>query len=333
MSSIIVTAGKNDYFIACLDSLAKQSYYPIEIIIIDNSLNYDVNGRIKKVCPLAKVYFSPRNLFYCEALNKGISLSNGIFVLCLNDDVVLDKNFVSAAVRGFYIDERVGMVSGKIMRTDKKTIDSTGLFLSRWRTAKERGYGLRDAGRFEKEEYVFGVNGAVAFYRKRMLEKIKINSEYFDSDFCIFYEDLDIAWRARNFGWQAYYIPQAIAYHARGGTARGKKGIGKSFARRYLDDDLCADLIKNRWLAIIKNETWLGFLSFWPFIVLYDCAAAAYLIFFRPKVMKKLIAGILKYARSALNKRKLLSRYHYCNSSVLRSACRSHCEPRRGAAI
>ena len=91
---------------------------------------------------------------------------------------------------------------------------------------------------------------------------------------------------------------------------RGDAGIGKRFARHYLDDGWCADLIKNRWLAIIKNETLAGFLSFWPFIILYDCAMGVYLIFFRPQVVKKLIAGILKYSPSALDKRRLLNRHH-----------------------
>ena len=108
------------------------------------------------------------------------------------------------------------MVSAKVLRADGKTIDSTGLFLSVWRTAGERGHGLIDTGRFEREEYIFGVNGAVAFYRRQMLEEIKIGQEYFDPDFHIFYEDLDMAWRAQRAGWRGYYIPQAIAYHARG---------------------------------------------------------------------------------------------------------------------
>jgi len=78
-----------------------------------------------------------KNLFYCEALNKEIKMSKGNFTLCLNDDVVLDKGFITEAIRGFLLDPKIGMVSGKILRSDGKTIDSTGLFLSLWRTTKE----------------------------------------------------------------------------------------------------------------------------------------------------------------------------------------------------
>ncbi len=315
VSIIIVTRGLKNYLRSCLDSALKQTEFSCEIIVIDNSLEPDFGRGIEKDYPGVKLYPSAENLFYCQALNKGISLSAGDFILCLNDDVVLDEDFLKQALRGFSLDSKIGMVSGKILRADGKTIDSTGLFLSIWRTAKERGYGLPDTGRFEQEEYIFGVNGAVAFYRRKMLDELRINAEYFDPDFHIFYEDLDIAWRAQRAGWKAYYIPQAIAYHARGATVRAAMGIGKRFARHYLDDGLCADLIKNRWLAIIKNETWAGFLSFWPFIVLYDYVMGVYLIFFRPQTLKKLIAGILRYLRSALGKRRLLSRYAFSENS------------------
>ena len=309
VSLVIVTRGLKNYLRLCLDSVLRQTYSSYEIIVIDNSLEPDFGRGIEKDYPGVKLYPSAENLFYCQALNKGISLSSGDFILCLNDDVVLDKDFLKEALRGFVRDSAIGMVGGKILRSDGKTIDSTGLFLSIWRTAKERGHGLPDSGRFEQEEYIFGVNGAVAFYRRKMLDELRIGADYFDSDFHIFYEDLDIAWRAQRAGWNGYYVPQAIAYHSRGATVRRDDGIGKRFARHYLDDGLCADLIKNRWLAIIKNETWPGLLSSLPFVVLYDCAASVYLLFFRPKALKKMVSGVLRCAPSALGKRRLLFRH------------------------
>lgn len=307
VSIIIVTAGVKDYLWPSLDSIKKQTHPYFEIIVIDNSLNPDFDRQIKERGPAIKLYSSQKNLFYCEALNKGIQMSEEDFVLCLNDDVILEKRFIEEALRAFNVDGRIGMVSGKILRADGTRIDSTGLFLSCWRTAKERGYGLEDRGQFEKEEYVFGVNGAVAFYRRAMLEDIKIDSEYFDSDYRIFYEDLDIAWRAWNFGWKAYYVPSAIAYHTRGATVRlSPNSIGKPLARRYLNNDLHFDLIKNRYLTIIKNESWLNFLLHIPFIFSYDILTLSYILIFRPILIKRFILNF-KIIKSAFRKR-ILSR-------------------------
>ncbi len=307
VSIVIVTKGTKSYFQALIDSIKKQAYGNFEIIVIDNSVNIDFSRYIKESYSDITVYTGSKNLFYCEALNKGISLSKGKFILCLNDDVILEKNFIKEALRGFDISRKIGMISGKILRADGKTIDSTGLFLSFMRTAEERGYGRKDTGKFEEEEYIFGVNGAVAFYRKEMLETIKIGSEYFDQDFHIFYEDLDIAWRAQNFGWQGYYIPQAVAYHIRGGTVRSNNGINKRYARHYLNDELTIDLIKNRYLAIVKNDNLMSLLFHFPIIISYDLLTYAYLIIFRLSLLKK-IFGLHVLIKAAFEKRHILNK-------------------------
>jgi len=175
--------------------------------------------------------------------------------------------------------------------------------LSIWRTAKERGYGHKDRGQFEKEESVFGVNGAVAFYRRDMLDDIVQNGDYFDRDFRIFYEDLDVAWRASRRGWKGYYVPAAIAYHVRGGTVRSSRGTGKPYARRYLSHTLHADLIKNRYLVLIKNESAGSFLLHLPGLIFYDFIMWSYILLFRPCLIKTFLLN-LKYLKSALRNRR-----------------------------
>ena len=306
-SVVIVAAGKSGYLEYCLESLKNQTYKNFEVIVIDNSLNPNFNQYITRRYKQVKLFPQQQNLFYAGGLNKGIDMAQGEFILCLNDDVILEEQFIERALGGFYIDNLVGMVGGKVLRFDKKTIDSAGLFLTGFRTAKEMGYGTKDRNRFDSEGYIFGVTGAVAFFRRKMLEDVKIDSDYFDSDFRMFYEDLDIAWRARLFGWKAYYIPGAVAYHARGASARGNCGINKRFARRYLNDALYLDLIKNRHLSIIKNESFLGFLLHLPFIFIYDLLSYFSVLLTRPQLFKKL-AQNLRYANGAFKKRKILRR-------------------------
>jgi GT2 family glycosyltransferase len=296
VSVVIVTAGVKNYLKPCLDSLLKQACQPGEIIVVDNSLKPELAQEIHKLYPAVKIYSSSENLFYSSSLNKGLSLARGEFILCLNDDVILDKDFIQQARRGFLVNDRIGLVSGKILRANAKIIDSTGLFLSAWRTAKERGYGRQDCGQFEAPEFIFGVNGAVAFYRKKMLEAIKDQYGYFDKRFKMFYEDLDVSWRANKKGWQAYYVPTAIAYHVRGGSFRPDTGVDKPIARRYLNGQLHYELIKNRYLVILKNEDFLSFLLHLVPVLAYDLLVCSYLLIFQLGcLMKKfLIAGKTK---------------------------------------
>ncbi|HTZ11009.1 MAG TPA: glycosyltransferase [Candidatus Margulisiibacteriota bacterium] len=303
VSVIIVSAGRKNFLKDCLDSVLIQSSLPSEIIVIDNSARPGFAAEISAAYPAVKVYTGQENLFYCQALNKGIASSKGEFLLCLNDDVILDKEFIIQALKGFFLDPAVGMCSGKIMRRQKGIIDSTGLFLTLWLSAGERGYGLTDCGQFQKPGYIFGVNGAVAFYRRKMLDDIREGEDYFDPDFHIFYEDLDIAWRAKRLGWRGYYLPDALAFHLRGGTVRREEGIGKPYARRFLNETLHLDLIRNRYSTIIKNESFPGFCLHLPAIVLYDLIQWCYLLVSRPKIAKLFFLN-LGFISTAFKKRR-----------------------------
>jgi len=286
VSVIIVTIGKKAYLKNCLDSLLKQIHLPAEIIVIDNSLKPALGQEIKQIYPFVKICSGVSNLFYAVALNKGISMSNNEFILCLNDDVVLDKEFIQQGLKVFSMNSKIGAVSGKILRSDGEIIDSSGLFLSIWRTAKERGYGQPDRGQFDKAGFVFGVNGAVAFYRKKMLTALEDKYGYFDSRFKMFYEDLDLAWRAKKKGWLTYYFPAAIAYHVRGGSLRPDAGINQPLARKYLDNQLHCCLIRNRYLTILKNETFLGVIAHFFPILIYDLCVWSYCLIFSPRVVR-----------------------------------------------
>ncbi len=116
------------------------------------------------------------------------------------------------------------MVSPKILRMDKKTIDSTGIILTKARRFYNRGAGETDSGQYDGKREIFGPCAAAALYKKEMLEQIKIRDnscairdnscpEYFDNDFFFLVEDVDLVWRANLSGWEGYFVPQARCYH------------------------------------------------------------------------------------------------------------------------
>jgi len=288
VSVIIVTAGVENYILSCLESLSKQTYPLTEVIIIDNGLGQELKSRVLRESPQVKIYPGPGALSYSASLNRGIAQGRGDYILCLNDDVRLSPEFILNGRQGFSLDDKIGIISGKILRFNDKLIDSAGLTLSPWLTARERGYGRLDEGQFENAGYVFGATGAVAFYRRSMLEKIKSGQDYFDPDYGLFYEDLDIAWRANNAGWKGYYLPSAVAYHLRGGTVRiEKRGIDKRCARLYLNDDLYFNLVRNRYLTIAKNVKFTDLLLRLPLTAIYELAAWSLIIFSRPRLLSR----------------------------------------------
>ncbi|MDP3143743.1 MAG: glycosyltransferase family 2 protein [Candidatus Omnitrophota bacterium] len=291
MISIVIATHNNLLGLKqCLQSLSNQSYANREIIVVFNHSPGALMDEARNCSPEVKRVVNKENLLFCKAYNQGIVQSRGEFVLCLNDDVFLEPNFIEELIRTAELDDKIGMASGKILRIDRKTIDSTGLFLGKSRKPVERGFNQQDNGQYDKEGYVFGVSGCAAFYRRLMLEDIKNEQGYFDERYGMFYEDLDVAWRANKKGWKGYYTPWAVAYHQRGASSQtnAATGILKRYNFARLPDQLKVRLIHNRHLTINKNDSRIGFLLHLPFILAYELKLYLYLIFFAPQVLMRL---------------------------------------------
>ncbi len=91
---------------------------------------------------------------------------------------------------------------------------------------------------------MFGATAAAALYRRAMIDDISLDGEFFDSDFFVYREDADVAWRAQLMGWKCLYAPYARGYHVR------KVLPGN---RRALPPEINMHSVKNRFLMRIKN--------------------------------------------------------------------------------
>lgn len=302
VSVLIVTWNSEAFIEECLLSVLEQSYPNIETIVVDNRSLDSTVRIIKDKFPRVHLLENEENRGYCHGNNQGLKKSSGDYVLFLNSDVVLENDYIEKALSGFRKGERIGMVSGKIFRFDRTTIDSTGQFLARSRKTIERGYGRKDDGFFDREGNVFSVCGAAAFYRKRMIEDISYeNGELFDEDFFSFHEDIDLGWRANLMGWRGYYIPEAVAYHFRGGTG-SRSGEARSHQIRGRPTLLKYHIFKNRYLSIIKNDTLSSYVFNFPFIAARDAALFFYFLGTSPAVFWLLLKN-RRLFRQAFKKR------------------------------
>lgn len=308
VSIIIVNHNRRDFLVNCLNSLKNQTYPTIEIILIDDCSTDDSVNVIKKEYPEVNLIINDREKLLCVSQNIGINESRGDYILFLENDVILGKNYIEELIKFLDFDEKIAMAVGKILKTDRQTIDSTGLFLGESRKPIEKGFNQIDKGQFEKPGNVFGVGQIAGLFRRSSLEDLKLDKEYIDETYGIFYEDLDLSWRANRFGWRAYYNPKAVAYHVRGATAKSQNPPLK-FLRKYyfpqLSEELQFHFIKNRYMTIIKNDTIKDFILCLPNIFFYDFKLWGYVLLFRPSLVLRL-PQILKYLKIALVKRKAI---------------------------
>jgi GT2 family glycosyltransferase len=243
----IVTWNSASVLARCLDAVRAQTHMPLELLVGDNASTDGTRAMVTaRTRPEERVEFE-RNLGFSAAHNRLIARSRGEYYLALNPDVVLDDAFVAILAATLAASPRAGAASGKLLRADDRgVLDSTGIVMHRSQRHFDRGAGERDAGQFDREEPVFGVSGAAAFYRRAMLEETKVGDEYFDEDFFAYREDADLAWRAQLMGWDCLYVPAARAEHVRRVTPERRASLPPEI-NRYS--------VRNRFLLRLKNQT------------------------------------------------------------------------------
>lgn len=284
VSVVIPSWSRSERLERCLDALRAQSLRPLDILVVGDGRG--AADGLAGPWPSARVVRCSQPISFCRAANCGIAASRGEWVLLLNDDVVLAPRFIERLLNGIPADHRIGMACGKLLAEDGRTIDSTGQFVSRARTARERGYRSLDVGQFSEPGYVFSVPGAAALYRRRMLEAIAVGTQYFDERLGMYLEDLDLGWRAQRAGWRGYYVPDALARHMRGGTAKTRAPRWPWLRRYYLPQlspKLQARYIMNRYAVIAKHDSWLRVLRDLPWIAWYELRLWTYLVCFERK--------------------------------------------------
>jgi len=319
-SAVIINYNCKEFLPKCIDSVINQEYKLYEIIVIDNFSSDGSIEFIKEKYQNLKIYIMDENIGFCKAANIGIRNSKGDYILLLNSDVILDKNFTKELVERINVlKENVGIISGKILRlNNENVIDSTGQFISKFLKPKERGYGEIDKNEF-KEGFIFSSCGAVSLYKRKMLEDIKINDEYFDEDFFMFYEDFDLGWRANLYGWKSYFEPAAIAYHYRGGSNPINKDKFLSQKFQFVNKPLFIRkrILLNRYLVLLKNCSLGIFLLHLPYFLIYEFLFWIYIIIFDIKVGFYII-NIFKLRKKILQKRKVIFSRKNIGDEVIR---------------
>jgi len=214
ISAIILTLNSMGFIESCLDSVFKQDSTEVEIIIVDNASKDNTIDFIKENYPKINLIVNKENLGAAKARNQGIERARGEWILTLDCDIILEKDFISKILNiTKNLSPKVGMIQPKILKSNRKTIFSTGISLSFLKRFYDIGKDIKDLGQFNKPKYVFGVCSASAPYSRKMLEEIKESTGYFDERFFFLVEDVDLAWRAQRKGWKALYYPEAISYH------------------------------------------------------------------------------------------------------------------------
>lgn len=312
----IVTFNSEKDILACLNDIYSQTYPIQQVIIIDNN-SQDRTLQVIKDMKHLHIIKNEINNGFAGGHNQGIQSTKSDYVLVLNPDVRLHKDYIKNIVNYMVSDGNIGMATGKLYRNiEKRILDSTGISIKKNRRAFDRGSGEIDINQYDSLQDVFGVSGAAAVYRREMIEHVSIDKQFFDETFFAYKEDVDVSWRAQLIGWKSAFVPNAIGEHERGWQDEKKRDEISLFIRKksYI----------NRYYYLLKNDQFAYFIFHLPIILSYEIPSFLYALIKEPKLLGAWKSFKLEY-KSMLNKRKVAMEKKIVENSEIYSYFRGIC--------
>ena len=240
-SIIIATFNRHDILGATLASVLKQDYEQYELIVIDQStLSYAGVHRFAadSAVPFQYLHRPVPNL--PKARNTGIEMAEGDIVIFIDDDVLLDANYIAHHAR-HYLDPTVGGVTGLVLSLDAANADPI---------AQAKTHRCLRRPTLDQPVDVRWLSGCSMSYRKTALLDVGgFDIAYTGSSWC---EDVDVSVRVSQRGLRLLFDPHIRLVHLaapRGGCQNRAVTKASNTAREHADLTL---------YFVVKNSSRIG---------------------------------------------------------------------------
>ncbi|MHA1648597.1 MAG: glycosyltransferase family 2 protein [Candidatus Helarchaeota archaeon] len=216
VSILILTWNKLEYTRKCLEYLEKNTKYPDwEVIFIDNGSKDGTQKFLKEIrssdTKKYRIILNNSNVGYARGVNQGIKIANGEYILLLNNDVYVFKNWLTSMVNIIEKNNSNAIIGAKLIYPETKRIQHAGIIFLRKIEPLHiyKNSSLRNP-EVNKIRYVDAVTGACMLIRRKIFDEIG----FFDEKFKFGgYEDTDFCLRTRVRGYNIIYSPKSVAYH------------------------------------------------------------------------------------------------------------------------
>lgn len=196
VSVLIITRNRTEDLVETLKKLSEQDYPNIEILIADNNsdqiiskeqLNLFVNVQIVRL----------DNNYSIGAFDHLIKITNGSYILILDDDSYPEKGAISKALDVFKLRPECGVVALNIYNYNFNFFETKDF----------------------KDGYIHLFVGCGALFKREIVDKVG----FYDSDFFIYVNEIDLSIRILEAGYKIYYLSQAKVFHGSTGKTSSEK--------------------------------------------------------------------------------------------------------------
>ena len=213
VSIVIPAYNQFTYTYYCIKSIFENSGdVSYEVILADDCSN-DFTTEIGNVVENMVIARTPSNMLFLRNCNNAAKKARGKYILFLNNDTQVQKNWLSPLVELCEKDQTIGMTGSKLVYADGTLQEAGGII---WSDGSGWNYGRNDDAMKPEYNYVRDVDyisGASIMIRKELWEELDGFDEYFAPAYC---EDSDLAFRVRKAGYRVVYQPLSVVVHFEG---------------------------------------------------------------------------------------------------------------------
>ncbi len=231
ISVIVVSYNGRRWLEPCFHSLLAQEGCQFEVVLVDNGSSDNSVAVVCQEFPHVRIVPLTANLGFAGGNNVGAHAARGNVLVFLNNDTVVEPDWLRALTEALEDDPRAGLTTSRIMfMHEPNTVDSAGDGYLRAGGGFKRhhGAGAEDA---QTSDCPFGACGAGFAIRRSLFEELG----GFDEDLFLVYEDIDLSYRARLRGWHVRYVPAAVVHHAGSSTMGHFSPLAVLYGQRNLE--------------------------------------------------------------------------------------------------
>ena len=200
--------------LSCLQSIMDVRYPNFSVIMVDNASSDGTVESVKEKFPPVKIIANTENLRFAGGNNIGIDYAlqqKADYVLLLNNDTVVDPDFLNGLLKVAGSGERVGIVGPKIYYyNDPERIWFAGGKVEYWKGwVSHTGIRELDHGQYDADRRVDYITGCCMLVKREVIERVgKLDEKFF-----IYGEDADWCLRASRAGYELVYVPSSKIWH------------------------------------------------------------------------------------------------------------------------
>ncbi|MGE5329793.1 MAG: glycosyltransferase [Deltaproteobacteria bacterium] len=246
VSIIIPVYNQWEYTYSCLRSIFENTQDIAYEILIADDVSIDETVNITDYVENIIVIRNSENKGFILNCNNAAVKARGKYILLLNNDTNVQKDWLKHLVELTENNERIGMVGSKLVYPDGKLQEAGGII---WRDGSGWNYGRMENP--QKPEYCYVkevdyISGASILIKKSLWDEIGgFDERYVPA----YYDDSDLAFEVRKKGYQVIYQPKSVVVHFEGishgtDTSQGLKAYQKKNREKFI----------KKWKGILEQE-------------------------------------------------------------------------------